>query len=101
MDQPRVAIKNKRAARPSYYGGAWKVAYADFVTAMMAVFIVLWLFTQADTKLRHQVAQYFRDSSVLPDGAAKSRPPARIVARPVPVAPDDGEREFLEAEKNR
>jgi chemotaxis protein MotB len=37
------------------------VAYADFVTAMMALFIVLWLLTQADAKLKKELAQYFRD----------------------------------------
>src|SRR5207237_7132776 len=79
MDEPRVVVKKRRGPRTPYYGGAWKVAYADFVTAMMAVFIVLWLFTQTDTRLRHQIAQYFRDPGVLPTGAAKSRDPVRVM----------------------
>jgi len=98
MDQPRVVVRKKRAVRAAHYGGAWKVAYADFVTAMMAVFIVLWLFTQADTKLRHQIAQYFRDPGVLPSGASKSRD-ARVVPRQIPVLPGDGEKDFLEGQK--
>jgi chemotaxis protein MotB len=42
--------------------GAWKVAYADFVTAMMALFIVLWLMS-ADPKVQQAVALYFNDPS--------------------------------------
>ena len=47
-----------------HHGGAWKVAYADFVTAMMALFLVLWLVSQADTKLKHAIANYFRSPGV-------------------------------------
>ena len=44
MDGPRpIIIIKKKAAHGGHHGGAWKVAYADFVTAMMALFIVLWL----------------------------------------------------------
>jgi len=39
-------------------GGAWKVAYADFVTAMMAFFLVMWIVAQ-DTKVKEQIAHYF------------------------------------------
>ena len=41
-------------------GGAWKVAYADFVTALMALFIVLWMMN-ASGKVRQSVQGYFRD----------------------------------------
>jgi chemotaxis protein MotB len=68
----RVIIKKKRATHAAHHGGAWKVAYADFVTAMMALFMVLWLLTQADVKLRSQIAQYFRDPGVLPGGSLVS-----------------------------
>src|SRR5215210_3878040 len=43
-------------------GGSWKVAYADFVTAMMAFFLVMWIGAQ-DTKTRQSVANYFVDPS--------------------------------------
>ena len=43
-------------------GGSWKVAYADFVTAMMAFFLVMWIGAQ-DTKVRQSVANYFVDPS--------------------------------------
>src|SRR5208283_1894577 len=44
MDTPRpIIIVKKKISHGGHHGGAWKVAYADFVTAMMALFIVLWL----------------------------------------------------------
>ena len=57
--KPRRRIK-KVAGHGGHHGGAWKVAYADFVTAMMALFLVLWLLSQADTKLKESIANYFR-----------------------------------------
>src|SRR5512142_23644 len=42
------------------HGGAWKVAYADFVTALMALFIVLWMMT-ASERVKRSVSGYFRD----------------------------------------
>ena len=50
----------KRAAVPAHRGGAWKVAYADFVTALMALFIVLWMMSSS-TKVKEAVQGYFRD----------------------------------------
>src|SRR5262249_10037662 len=64
-----VVTRRGRRARAPPQGGAGKVASADFVTAMMAMFMVLWLLTQADMKLRQQIAQYFRDQGVLPGGS--------------------------------
>lgn len=46
--------------RPAHRGGAWKVAYADFVTALMALFIVLWIMT-AGEPVRKSVSGYFQD----------------------------------------
>src|SRR5678809_65854 len=43
-----------------HHGGAWKVAYADFITAMMALFMVLWL-TAQDTKIKEAVERAFRN----------------------------------------
>src|ERR1051325_5037735 len=60
--QPIIIKKVK--AHGGHHGGAWKVAYADFVTAMMALFLVLWLFSQADTKLKSAIANYFRSPGV-------------------------------------
>jgi hypothetical protein len=52
----------KRAAHTGNHGGAWKVAYADFVTAMMALFIVLWLLNTSKP-VREVIAGYFNDPS--------------------------------------
>jgi chemotaxis protein MotB len=57
--QPIIVIK-KKGGHGGHHGGAWKVAYADFVTAMMALFIVLWLMSQSDA-VKKAVAGYFND----------------------------------------
>jgi chemotaxis protein MotB len=57
--QPIVVIK-KVSGHGGHHGGAWKVAYADFVTAMMALFIVLWLMSQSE-QVKKAVAGYFND----------------------------------------
>lgn len=61
--KPRRRVKKARG-HGGHHGGAWKVAYADFVTAMMALFLVLWLVSQADTKLKQAIAAYFRSPGV-------------------------------------
>jgi len=55
-----IIIKKKKRGHGGHHGGAWKVAYADFVTAMMALFIVLWLMGQSE-KVKQAVAGYFND----------------------------------------
>ncbi|HEY1901402.1 MAG TPA: flagellar motor protein MotB [Terracidiphilus sp.] len=57
--QPIIVIK-KKMGHGGHHGGAWKVAYADFVTAMMALFIVLWLMGSSE-KVKQAVAGYFND----------------------------------------
>ncbi|MDQ2840773.1 MAG: OmpA family protein [Acidobacteriota bacterium] len=63
----RPIIIKKKVVHGVHHGGAWKVAYADFVTAMMALFIVLWLLSSSE-KVRQAVGGYFRD----PTGRGKS-----------------------------
>src|SRR3984885_10039989 len=57
--KPVIVIK-KNGGHGGHHGGAWKVAYADFVTAMMSLFIVLWLMNTSE-KVRQAVAGYFND----------------------------------------
>src|SRR3954454_4391513 len=57
--RPIIIIK-KKGAHGGHHGGAWKVAYADFVTAMMALFIVLWLLSSSQ-QTKEAIAGYFRD----------------------------------------
>ncbi len=57
---PDVIIIKKKPKGHGAHGAAWKVAYADFVTAMMALFMVLWLVSQTDQKLKKSLSDYFR-----------------------------------------
>jgi len=50
----------KKVSHGGHHGGAWKVAYADFVTAMMALFIVLWLLNSSQ-QIKEAVGGYFKD----------------------------------------
>ena len=61
-----IVIRKKVVGHGGHHGGAWKVAYADFVTAMMSLFIVLWLISSNDN-VKQSVAAYFQD----PKGTAK------------------------------
>ncbi len=65
MKNPSVVIikKPRRGGHHAHHGGAWKVAYADFVTAMMAFFLVMWLVGQSQG-VRQAVAGYFRDPGI-------------------------------------
>jgi len=64
--RPPIIIK-KKVSHGGHHGGAWKVAYADFVTAMMALFIVLWLLNSSQ-QIKEAVGGYFKD----PTGTAKN-----------------------------
>lgn len=57
-----IIIVKKKVSHAGHHGGAWKVAYADFVTAMMALFIVLWLMNSSK-QVREAVGGYFKDPS--------------------------------------
>ena len=64
--RPPIIIK-KKVSHGGHHGGAWKVAYADFVTAMMALFIVLWLLNSSQ-QIKEAVGGYFKD----PTGTARN-----------------------------
>lgn len=67
-DSPPVIHKKKKKSHGGHHGGAWKVAYADFVTAMMALFIVLWVLGQ-DEEIKEAVAGYFKDPAGFKSGS--------------------------------
>jgi chemotaxis protein MotB len=67
MPMPPIIIIKKKSGHGGHHGGAWKVAYADFVTAMMALFIVLWLMSSSSKEEKIAISGYFKD----PDGIAK------------------------------
>jgi chemotaxis protein MotB len=68
-----IIIVKKKINHGGHHGGAWKVAYADFVTAMMALFIVLWLLNTSKP-VKEAIAGYFKDPSGTGDkkGSTKS-----------------------------
>ncbi len=57
--QAFVIVKRRLPLEDGHHGGAWKIAFADFMTAMMALFLVLWLISSTSEKTKHAVAQYF------------------------------------------
>ncbi|MBS7810713.1 flagellar motor protein MotB [Roseococcus pinisoli] len=60
-----IVIRRSEEARPAHHGGAWKVAYADFVTAMMAFFLLMWLLNATTEAQRRGLADYFNPSATL------------------------------------
>lgn len=71
-EQP-IIIRKGKGGHGEHHGGAWKVAYADFVTAMMAFFLVMWLVNQSD-KIKESVGGYFRDPVKFGKGVAGALP---------------------------
>ncbi|WIY51818.1 flagellar motor protein MotB [Devosia sp. YIM 151766] len=61
-DQP-IIIKKIKKAKHVHHGGAWKIAYADFVTAMMAFFLLLWLISMTSPEQKEGLADYFAPSA--------------------------------------
>jgi chemotaxis protein MotB len=61
---PPIIIKRVKKAAHKHHGGAWKVAYADFVTAMMAFFLLLWLLQATTEEQKLGIADYFAPSSI-------------------------------------
>ncbi len=68
-DQQPIILIKKKVGHGGHHGGAWKVAYADFVTAMMSLFIVLWLMSSTPKPVQEQIAGYFND----PKGTAAKK----------------------------
>jgi chemotaxis protein MotB len=107
---PPIIVK-KKSSHGGHHGGAWKVAYADFVTAMMALFIVLWIVGQNKT-IKEMISQYFKDpgafaekvknggTGILPDyappGTRTESPPAVHLSKN-----PDADMKQLEEEKKK
>src|SRR3954467_4621205 len=71
--RPIIVVKKKIQAA-GHHGGAWKVAYADFVTAMMAFFMVMWLITAVSKDQRAAIFDYFKNPSMEPGKSVKPAP---------------------------
>ena len=93
-DRPIIIIKKRKKAHVAHHGGSWKVAYADFVTAMMAFFMVMWLLSM-DQKMKDAIEGYFSNpvgfkkgfsagTNIISNGnspAGEMKPPLRILIR--------------------
>lgn len=72
-EQPIIIIKKVKKVAAGHHGGAWKVAYADFVTAMMAFFLLLWLLNATTEDQKKGIAEYFSPvSAFTPDSVSES-----------------------------
>ena len=63
-ERPIIIKKIKKGGGAGHHGGAWKVAYADFVTAMMAFFLLMWLINTTSPQQKRGIADYFAPASV-------------------------------------
>ncbi len=73
-ERPIIIVKRRKRGTHAHHGGAWKVAYADFVTAMMAFFLVMWLVTAVSKEQRAAIFDYFKNPSMEPGKSAKPAP---------------------------
>ena len=103
-DAPILIKKIKKVSGHAHHGGAWKVAYADFVTAMMAFFLLMWLINTTSPQQKRGIADYFAPASVsestsgsggilagtaLGDQGAKSDGSQPIIQALAPDSPQD------------
>ena len=102
-EQPIIIKKIKKGGGGGHHGGAWKVAYADFVTAMMAFFLLMWLINTTSPEQKKGIADYFAPASVsettsgaggilngtaLGDDGAKNAGSQNIIEKTAPKAPN-------------
>ena len=69
-DERPIIIKRIKKVAGGHHGGAWKVAYADFVTAMMAFFLLLWLLNAVTEEQKKGIADYFRPTIAVQNTSA-------------------------------
>ncbi len=72
-EQPIIIKKIKKGGHGGHHGGAWKVAYADFVTAMMAFFLVMWILGLSPTS-KNRIASFFKEPGVFENQTGKKIP---------------------------
>jgi len=90
--QPEIIfIKRRSAHAEEHHGGAWKIAFADFMTAMMAFFLVLWIINATDKNTKTIIARYFNPVKL--ENAAKSKKGIHGGAQPTTNSDKDGAKE--------
>lgn len=99
-----ILFKTVKKAEDGHHGGAWKVAYADFVTAMMAFFLLLWLLSSTTEEQKEGISNYFRPSVGAEGGSGAGGLFGGISASvegiiEQPGAPDSTQREIPDAGK--
>jgi chemotaxis protein MotB len=107
-DRPILIKKVKKVAAHGHHGGAWKVAYADFVTAMMAFFLLMWLINTTDPEQKRGIAEYFAPANVsasssgsggilggtsLGEDGARAEGSMSVVSQLAPEAPENAPEE--------
>ena len=77
-----IIVRRRHEDDHGHHGGAWKIAYADFVTAMMAFFLVMWLINAANEKTKAQVASYFNPVKLTDTSTSKKglNEPTKVTA---------------------
>ena len=71
----KIVIKKvNKGGHGGHHGGAWKVAYADFVTGMMAFFLLMWLISMTSPDQKNQLAGYFKEFSLFQDSGLSDDP---------------------------
>ncbi|WP_459618366.1 flagellar motor protein MotB [Bordetella sp. 2513F-2] len=121
----RVVVRRKRGRKAAHHGGSWKIAYADFITAMMAFFLVMWLISVVPREELKGIAEYFRmplrvaltggpsssaETSAIPgggrdplrdEGDVRRAQGERVQAQPTPSEADRRDRRRLEQLRTR
>lgn len=98
-----IIIKKIHKGGHGHHGGAWKVAYADFVTGMMAFFLLMWLISMASPDQKNHLAGYFKEFSLFDDSGMTDSPSTSTMIPPVHLAATVGdsttESEIVDSEK--
>jgi chemotaxis protein MotB len=107
-EQPIIIKKVKKVVGGGHHGGAWKVAYADFVTAMMAFFLLMWLLNTTSPEQKQGIADYFAPASIssttsgsggilggtsLGDDGAKADGKMSVIQQMAPEAPSETDKD--------
>jgi chemotaxis protein MotB len=101
-----IIIKKKKGGHAGAHGGAWKIAYADFVTAMMAFFLVMWIIGM-DVQTKQGIASYFQNLTARATNEPASPHIVHLIGsppvkpQPEPIAPRDNNLDRTNAEKLR